>query len=111
MESRGSRAHGRIAGDQIHSLGAEEPGTTHPIAAAVGIVFALQGQRVTHHVIQSALEHTRQARAILWILQFVFEWIDINRESPLLPHVIPGVFVSGQGVFRRNAQPVAQTVQ
>ena len=105
---RQAETHGRVAGNQVHSLRPEEPCAGHPIAAPVGVVFAPQGQRVANDLIQASFEHARKARAIFRIFQLVFEWIDVDREAPLLPQVIPGVFIAGQRVLRVHAQSLAR---
>ena len=105
---RKTQPHRRVAGNQIHPLGAKEPRAAFPLARPVGIVFAAQRQGVAHDFIQPLFEHLRQPRSVLRVIQIIFEWIDVDRKPPFLPQVIPGVLIAGLNVRRIHAQSLGQ---
>jgi len=105
---RQAKAHRRVAGHQIHSFGTERPRAAHPLACAIRIVFTAQWQRVAYDFFEALLEHARQARAIFRIVEIVLKRIDIYREPPFLPQVVPRVFVSRLDVRRIHIETFRQ---
>ena len=88
-------AHRRIAWDQIHAIAAEIPrpgDPTRPLQRQ--ITFARQRQHIARHRRQPAVVHAPQTHALHLVIETRFERIDVHRQAPLAPQVVPGVLIA-----------------
>ena len=90
---RQAKAHRRIAGDQVQVLAAQEPAAAHPRRLAVAA--GAQRQRVADDLVQALLEDPGQAAALLGVVEIALQRIDVDRQLPLAPEVVPDVLVAG----------------
>ena len=72
----------------------EEPGLAGPARGAGTGGDAAQGKDVADDLIEALFEDAGEAGAFEWIFEFGIEWIDIDGELALLPHVVEDVFES-----------------
>jgi hypothetical protein len=86
---RQAEAHRRVAGDEVHAIGAEGPRAASPAPAVRGG----QRQRPAHHVVEPGLKDAREARAFARVVEARVERVDVGREPPLTPEVVPDVLV------------------
>ena len=98
----------RIAGNQEQVLGAQEPGAARPVRARVGFVDPLQRQHVPDDPAEPLLEDPREPRALLFVLQLGLQRVDVHRQPPFPPEIVPDVFVRGDGMLRADPQQVGE---
>ena len=70
--------------------------------------IALQRQRVADDLVEALLEDLGQPRALLGVVELALERIDVGRQPPLVPQVVPGVLVAGHRVLGIDAEPLGQ---
>ena len=98
----------RVAGNQEQAFAAQEPASALPMRPA-GARARPDRQRITDDTLQPSLEDSRQPRPFLGVVQSRFQRIDIHRQPPLSPQIIPGVFISRQNELAAHAQPLRQS--
>ena len=76
---------------------AKKPRTTRPIRAGLALKRRCNGRTKPTILLESLLENPGQSRAFLFVFQFGFERVDIGRQPPLLPEVIPDIFIGRDG--------------
>ena len=85
----------RITRDEKEVLGAQEPATAHPLR-----VVPVKRQDVPDSAAKAALEDAREPRALLLVIEFGFQRVDVRRQPPFLPEVVPDVLVGRHHVCR-----------
>ena len=96
-----TKPHRRITRIQEQVLAPQEPGAAAPGA---GVLIAGQRQSVTHDLGQASIEDLGQAQPLGVVIQVRLQRIDVDRQLPLLPEVVPGVLVAGNRMLRIDAQ-------
>ena len=91
---RQAEAHRRIAGQEEHVLLPQEPAAALPARRRAVAVDRADRQRVADDLAQAALEDSRQPLPLLLVLEVRLQRIDVGRQPPLFPEVVPGVFVA-----------------
>ena len=99
----------RITRSQIAALIAQEPGPGLP--ALRRHAAALDWQDVTGHLVEALAENPAQALAFKFVVEFRIEGVDIGRQAPFTPQVVPGVFEGGEDLFRVQFEPRGKGAQ
>ena len=100
---RQAKAHRRVAGDQEQLLAAEEPPAARPSGAGSGDCRTLQRQGVADDARPGPCSKTRaSARARSSGPRACSQRIDVDRQPPLRPQVVPDVLVGRDGRCRRS---------
>ena len=95
--------------NQVHPLVTQKPAPADPgIAVDAAQRITLQWQGVSHHLVQSLIKHLAQPGAFQLVIQPRVVRIDVDRQLPLAPQVIPGVFIAGHQKFVADADFGAQ---
>ncbi len=89
-------------------LGAQEPDAARPVRARVGFVDPVQRQHVPDDSAEPLLEDPREPRALLFVLQLGLQRVDVHRQPPFPPEIVPDVFVRGDGMLRADPQQVGE---
>ena len=93
----------RIAGNQEQVLRPQEPGAALPVRGPGRPSIASQRQHVADDAIEPLLEDPRKPRALFFVFSSRLQRIDVHRQPPLPPEVIPDVLV------RRDAHAAGST--
>ena len=99
----------RITRDEEEMFRAEQPRSARP-AAAGRFAPALHRQDVADDRIEPLLEDAREAGALLFVLQLRLQRIDVDRQPPLGPEVVPDVFIRRDDVVAIHGQRFRQRV-
>src|SRR5260370_33768605 len=100
---RQAKAHRRVARDEIQVFAAQEPFAAHPPGLTVSPDSQRQG--IADDLVQALLEYACQAKTLFFLVQPVLQRIDVDRQLPLTPHVVPDVLVTRDEELRADAQP------
>ena len=106
---RQAQPEGRVAGNQVAVLLAQEPAPGDPARARRGI--EAQRQDVAGLLLQALREHAPQAFALERIVDPRIEGVDVDRQPPFAPQVVPRVLVGGKDEFRIEAERARERVQ
>jgi hypothetical protein len=63
--------------------------------APAGVWDPLQRQHVPDDSVEPLLEDPREPRALLFVLQLGLQRVDVHRQPPFPPEIVPDVFVRG----------------
>ena len=84
--------------------GAEEPDAALPLRRLLGFAGPLQRQHVADHLAEPTVEDRREPRALFLVLELRLERVDVHRQPPFPPEVVPDVLVRGDRMLRVDAQ-------
>src|SRR5678810_963579 len=99
----------RISRNQVTTLGAKKPGTTGPCWLA-GSILRLERQDVADYLLKPLLENLGQPHAVLLVSKIRFERIDVRRQAPFPPEIVPGILEGGNDPLSATTQPGCQSI-
>ena len=100
---RQPQSHRRVAGNQIEPLVAQEPPPRRP--GSVAAAHPPNRQRVADDGVQTLREDAAQAIALQFVVEARVEGIDVHRQLPFAPEVVPDVFVARLHVAGGHTEP------